>query len=189
MSKAFDDIAERQGWNAQSRETILMNYIDGDQAVDLPTYAQRVADEENGIEHDGKAVPDFRMDVLGEYQGNAYPERAEYRVVIAPNPAGTLTFLVEDSGGYKVAQPLELTEELIDGIRTMASTDHSLAAYEDDWELPAGMDRHITWMLQTDLEHLVVLDESRIDHVVEWLDYADGTKTWDWDEMGEEWLG
>lgn len=185
MSKTFDEIAAEQGWNSDSREQILREFISTG-GTDLDDYALKRAFEENGV--DGKAVPDFSMEVYGEFQGNAYPERTEYRIVIAPNPAGTYTFLVEDTGGYAVAQPLELTAELIDGIRTMSSTDHSLAGYEDDWAIPDGMDRQISWTLQTNLEHLVVLTETQIDWIVEWLDYADGTKTWDWDEMGEEWV-
>jgi hypothetical protein len=186
--KTFDDIAQAQGWNAQSRESILMMFIDGDQDMGLVAFAQARADEENGVEHEGKAVPDFQMDVRGEYQGNAYPESAEYRIVIAPNPAGTFTFLVEDSGGYSVAEPLEIGEDLIDGIRTIRSTDHGLGAYEDDWTLPVGLDRQISWTLQTELAHYVVLTETQIDWISEWLDYADGTKTWDWAEQGEEWI-
>jgi hypothetical protein len=184
----FDSIAEIQGWNADSREQVLRSYIDSDMTLSLAQFARNVADEENGVEHGGKAVPDFQMDVRGEYQGNAYPETAEYRVRIVQDRTDQMVMSVEDSGGHLVGSPLDLDEALIDGIRSMASTDHSLSAYEDDWDIPAGMDRHLTWLLQTDLDHCVVLDESRIDHIVDWLDYADGTKTWDWAEQGEEWL-
>jgi hypothetical protein len=47
-TETFAEVAERQGWNADSRESVMMQYIDGDQATDLPTYAARVAAIENG---------------------------------------------------------------------------------------------------------------------------------------------
>ena len=67
----------------------------------------------------------------------------------------------------------------------MASTDHGLGAYEDDWTLPEGMSRGIYWVLQTDMDHYVQLGPDGIDQIADWLAYVWGDKTWDWATDGE----
>ena len=186
MSKAFDDIAKAQGWNAQSRETVLMTYIDGDQAVDLPTYAQRVADEENGIEHEGKAVPDFKSHGTGEYYGNAYPEQFEYTLRCSENADEQFVLVAEDNSGGEIVS-VTFTDEDADGIQRMATTDHGLGAYEDDWQIPPGMNRVLTWDISDNPEYGLVLNESQITELGHWLTYALGETKWDWDTQGEEW--
>ena len=130
------------------------------------------------------ALPDFQMDVRGEYQGNPFPEPAEYRVIMAQDPVDGIQFLVQDSGGFTVAQPLALDDGLIEGITWMANTNHDLGGYQDDWSLPAGMDRQLVWTLQTDLDHYVQLTEDQIDQVAAWLRFATGEDEW---TGGEDW--
>ena len=182
----FDEIAERQGWNADSREGVLREFIDGG-FTDLDEFAQRRADEENAMAGGlpgGMLVPNLKMDVTGEYSGNAYPEEAEYRIVIEfhDHDEGWL-MEVEHASGAKVGGTA-LTPEIVDGIVSMAQIDHGLGGYEDDWEIPAGMDRHIEWVLQTDMPHYVRLDESQIDEIAAWLRFATGAEEW---TGGSEW--
>jgi hypothetical protein len=136
----------------------------------------------------GRLVPDLTMEVVGEFGGDAYPRQYEYEVRLAHDPADGVQMLVTDSGGAPIAQPLVLDDATIDGIISMSSIDHDLSGYEDDWTLPVGMQRVLTWMLQTDMDHTVELDASQIDQIAEWLTYATGEKTWNWDEQGEEWV-
>jgi hypothetical protein len=134
-----------------------------------------------------RLVPDFSMDVAGEYGGNAYPEQREYRVTMAHDPTDGAQMLVVDSGGAFVAEPLVITPELADGITSMATTNHDLDGYRDDWTLPDGMGRSLSWMLQTDIDDTIELGEHQIEQIADWLDYATGAKTWDWVSDGEEW--
>jgi hypothetical protein len=184
--KTFDDIAAAQGWNSDSRETVLRSFIDRNPRTDetLAQFAQAIADEENGV----TALPHLEMDVPGEYSGNAYPERHEYRIkmVVAPDsPADEPRFLldVQDHNGSDVGQQ-EFGPEEAEGIIKMASTDQDIGGYEDDWKFPAGMLRALTWTLQTDMDHEVVLNESHVDEVAAWLRYATGEETWD---GGDSW--
>jgi hypothetical protein len=132
-----------------------------------------------------RLVPDFSMDVSGEYTGNPYPEQREYRITMAHDPTDGAQMLVVDSGGAFVAEPLMITPELAEGIGWMAHTNHDLGAYEDDWTLPTGMGRTLSWTLDTDGDILIVLSEGQITEVADWLEYATGEKTWDWAEQGE----
>jgi len=129
------------------------------------------------------ALPRLEMDVLGSYEGNAYPEQAEYRIVMTRDDS--ISFDVEDSSGSPVAPTLVLTEELADGIICMAGTDHSLSGYEDDWALPAGLDRQISWTLQTNLDVSIVLRSDHLDEIAAWLRYAIGEDVWDGDDEWE----
>jgi hypothetical protein len=182
MSKTFDDIAAAQGWNADSREQILREFIDGGY-LDLDDYAQKRAFEENeGSEFaqpPSPSLPDFSMDVVGEYTGNAYPEQTEYRIHMAQetDPDKPVVLWVEHSSGARVGQTWFSPAD-IDGITSMASIDHSLSGYEDDWSLPSGMDRQLIWTLQTDLPHYVRLDAGNINEIAVWLGYATGENEW-----------
>lgn len=180
----FDDIAAKQGWNADSREQILREFIDSGW-TDLDDFARKRALEENemaGVH----SLPEFKMDVRGEYSANAYPEEAEYRVHMAQEDDDAehpVVLWVESSSGERVGQAW-FSEAEIDGITSMATVDHGLGGYEDDWLLPAGMDRQIVWTLQTDLPHYVRLDSSQIDEVAAWLRFATGDEEW---TGGDEW--
>jgi hypothetical protein len=182
MAKTFDDIAAEQGWNADSREQVLRDFIDGGY-TDLDDYALKRAFEENedtsGMQPPNPTLPEFRMDVVGEYQGNAYPEPREYRVTMTREDS--LQFFVEDAGGYIVSEPLTLDDDLVEGITWMAHTEHGLSGYEDDWRIPSGMNRVLTWVLPTQADHYVRLDESQIEQVAAWLDYATGESTYEGD--------
>lgn len=48
VPKTFDEIAAAQGWNADSQNTILRDYIAGPKMVTLDEYARHRADVENG---------------------------------------------------------------------------------------------------------------------------------------------
>ena len=124
-------------------------------------------------------MPDFRMDVTGEYGGNAYPEQREYRVTIMQrSDKETYYLLVEDSGGGEVGEYV-FAATVADGIIDMATRDHSLGGFEDDWDLPDGMDRALTWDLPTnDNDVLVRLDQHHIDSIAEWLRFATGIDTY-----------
>ena len=63
-----------------------------------------------------RLVPDFALQLTGEYQGNAYPDQREYEVRLAHDPTDGVQMLVTDSGGAPVAEPLVITEEMVDGI-------------------------------------------------------------------------
>lgn len=132
-----------------------------------------------------RMVPDFSMDVVGEYTGNPYPEQREYRVTMAHDPGDGIQLLVVDSGGAPVAKPLTITEELADGITSMATTNHDLDGYADDWALPTGMGRSLSWTLQTDLDCDIRLSEGQISEIGDWLLYATGERDWDWTTQGE----
>jgi hypothetical protein len=133
-----------------------------------------------------RLVPDLSMDVTGEYQGNAYPEQREYRVTLAHDPGDGIQMLVTDSGGAPVAKPLLVTPELAEGVISMADIDHDLSAYDDDWTLPSGMMRSLSWTLQTDMDCEITLDQGQINTIAEWLRYATGERDWDWTTQGEE---
>ena len=130
------------------------------------------------------SVPDFQRDLPGEYHGNAYPEQRLYRIRIKPGEDGTFVLTVEDTGGTLVGTPQVFDEALVEGIQWMASTNHGLDGYEDDWSLPVGMTRQLLWVLPTDISHQIVLDEGHVDEIDEWFDYALGRKVW---TGGEEW--
>lgn len=131
-------------------------------------------------------VPEFRLDIHGEYYGNAYPETAEFTVRAVAQPgqdAGYLITVETSDGG--VLGVVALTEAEADGVQKVAMTDHSLNAYGDDWIFPDGIDRVATWdLVPADGEYRVVLSEGQIHEFSQWLDYASGQKTWD---GGEEW--
>lgn len=129
-------------------------------------------------------VPPLSKDVTGQCYGGAFWSEADYRVTMARGEGGSISLNVEDSGGALVARTLFFDEELIEGIDKVAHTDHGLSGYEDDWKIPAGMGRVLTWTLQTDINHEVVLNEADIDEVAAWLEYAIGEKVWD---GGEDW--
>ena len=132
-------------------------------------------------------LPPFQMGVTGEYSGNSYPEQREYRVTMTQDPTDGIQLNVEDTGGFPVAEPLHITPELIDGITWMALTNHSLDGYEDDWTLPAGMDRVMTWDLQTHADVYISLSEPEIGEIAEWLRYASGED--EYNGNPDEWEG
>jgi hypothetical protein len=180
--KTFDDVAEAQGWDVRSREIVMQGFIASHpHGGDLVAYAQSRADEEN----ETTALPNLQMDLEGKYNGGQYWNPAEYRVQMAveDDVEKPVVLWVEDTAGNRVGQAWFGPEE-IDGIICMASTDHTLSGYSDDWKLPDGLDRQISWVLQTDMDHEVVLDESQIDEIAAWLRFATGEETWD---GGEDW--
>jgi hypothetical protein len=128
-------------------------------------------------------LPDLQMDVTGEYQGNAYPETHEYRITMKRDDDQFLMD-IEDTIGMSLGTTAFSAEE-VDGITEMAMRDHSLSGYEDDWTIPEGMERVITWVLPTDADHYIVLNESQIDEVAAWLRHATGEDTW---TGGEDWV-
>lgn len=145
--------------------------------------------ETSGVEIDlsepeGKRVPDFSMDVTGEYLGNAYPQAAEYRVTLTILGTGTDFGLVVENSSGGVVNSVTLSEEDADGIEKVATTMHGLEVYEDDWQIPSGIDRAVSWDL-SDAENYIRLDEGQISEINNWLRYAVGDKTWNWDEQGE----
>ena len=127
-------------------------------------------------------VPNLQMDVVGEYLANAYSETRDYRIHLKPHQHG-YRLMVEDSGGGIIWMSF-LTDEDVDGLQRMASTDHSLSGYEDDWKIPEGMERVLTWVVLDDNTHFVRLNSGQIDEVAEWFEYATGEKVWD---GGDEW--
>jgi len=128
-------------------------------------------------------LPSLSMDVTGHYVGDAYPHEADYRVRLKEQQH-VYHLIVEDSGGFRVGE-MVLDEALVDGIQRMASTDHSLSGYEDDWKIPDGMGRTLVWTLPTKgTDHYVELDDGQIDEVAAWLRFATGEEVWD---GGEEW--
>jgi hypothetical protein len=124
------------------------------------------------------ALPRLEMDVAGEYSGNAYPEAEEYRVHMRPMIGGERFLLTVEnaSGGEINSVPLSMAE--VDGIQKVASTDHGLDVYEDDWTIPVNIERSIHWDLG-DAENFVRLNEAHIDEIAAWLRYATGEETWD----------
>ena len=181
ISREGGEVGDLQGL-VDERE-VELDWVGSLNGADVPIKV-RLAEPEP---EDSRMVPDFSMDVAGEYGGNAYPEQREYEVRLAHDPADGIQMLVTDSGGAFVAEPLVITEELADGITSMATTNHDLDGYRDDWALPDGMGRSLSWMLQTDLEVTIELGEHQIEQIADWLDYATGAKTWDWVSDGEEW--
>ena len=83
MSKTFDEIAAEQGWNADSREQILREFI-ASGGTDLDDYALKRAFEENGVEHEGRLVPDF----VGSGSGNYYVNDKCTGAVVGQQPFG-----------------------------------------------------------------------------------------------------
>jgi hypothetical protein len=124
-------------------------------------------------------LPDFVMDITGEYTGNAYPEQREYRVTIHAVDTEVWRLAIEDSGGFEVGSTV-ITFALADGIFKAAGTDHSLDAYGSDWTFPEGMERTIEWVLPTDDTDIYVrLNADQIDMVSDWLRYATGLDEYD----------
>jgi len=133
-------------------------------------------------------LPAFSKDIRGEYFGGAFWDSDDYRVhIVALDGTGTQFLLtVETSDGGEVGQT-ELSRDEVDGILKMASTDHDISGYEDDWTFPAGMVRVLTWTLQTDINHTVVLNEADIDEVAAWFRYAIGEDEWTGGSEWSEW--
>lgn len=188
--KTFDQIATEQGWNADSRETVLRTYISLDsdtKPASLEEFAQSVADTENaGSEFSTPVlkVPPFQMDVVGEYTGNAYPRTEEYRVhMIEEVGTDNCLLSIEDNAGNEVIDTLTITPELADGIISMSQIDHGLGGYEDDWTLPPGMDRRINWDLGSG-DTFISLSSGHITEIAAWLRFATGEEDWD---GGDEW--
>jgi hypothetical protein len=129
-------------------------------------------------------LPDLQMDVTGRYNGGAYWNAAEYRVLAREaDDTGTYAVVVEDTSGSIVGEQVlsaEQSRDLID----VASRDHSLSGFDDDWDLPAGIERRIEWVLQTNMDHEIVLTSDQIDEVAMWLRFATGEEVWD---GGDEW--
>ena len=145
-------------------DRVLITAADGTEtSLDRDTVVERVF-----------PLPAFQMDVTGEYLGNAYPEQQEYRVRITALEGERFQLTVEDASGTVVGGGEEFGFDVAEGIQKVASTDHGLSFYEDDWKLPAGMDRMITWTLPTFTDVHVELNESQIDQVSHWLNYALG---------------
>lgn len=126
------------------------------------------------------ALPDLQMDVTGEYSGNAYPETHEYRIGLARVEGPQFRLWAEDTGGGVIGE--YLFDEVIaeDGIIAMASINHGLDGYEDDWHLPDGMYRTLGWAIpNTPPDVRIAIDESGIDQVATWLRFALGLATYD----------
>lgn len=177
------EFTAKQGWNLDTRYDLVTRYIDmlggSERPPSFEDFLKGIANEENGV----TKVPDLSMDVRGEYSGNAYPEQKEYRISMTVLDSGDFRLVVEDAAGGIVGS-MTMDDEVAEGIDRMATTDHGLGAYEDDWKLPAGMDRALEWTLQTDMEHEVRLDQTGIDEIAAWLRYATGEMDWD---GGEDW--
>lgn len=124
-------------------------------------------------------LPDLQMDLTGRYNGGAYWNEAEYRVIAREaDDIGTYAIVVEDTAGNVVGEQVlsaEQTADLID----VASRDHSLSGFDDDWDLPRGIERRIEWVLQTNMDHEIVLTSDQIDEVAMWLRYATGVAEYD----------
>jgi hypothetical protein len=130
-------------------------------------------------------LPALVKDVSGQYYGGAFWDSADYRVKIVTLDGSGENFrmTVESASGSEVGT-YEFGKAEADGITRMASTDHDLGAYEDDWAIPLGMRRTLSWTLPTTDDHLVVVEQDVIDEIADWLEYATGAKTWD---GGEDW--
>jgi hypothetical protein len=177
--KTFDEIAAEQGWNADSREAILKEFI-ASGGADLDDYALKRAFEEN----ETGGLPDLQIDITGEYYGNAYPENREFRVRLTVDPSDAVVLHLEDSNGYPVVDAITISEEEADGIQKVATTSHSLDVYEDDWKIPVGIERTVCWTLG-DAEVSVRLDESKIDEIATWLRFAVGDEEYTGGEVWE----
>jgi hypothetical protein len=130
-------------------------------------------------------LPDFVKDVSGQYYGGAFWDSADYRVIIqiADDAGKNFRMTVETASGG-VAGEYEFGMAEAEGIARMASMDHDLGGYEDDWTIPIGMRRTLSWTLPTTDDHLVTIDQDVIEEIAAWLEYATGEKTWD---GGEDW--
>jgi hypothetical protein len=170
MSKTFDEIAAEQGWNSDSREQILREFI-ATGGTDLDDYALKRAFEENETTTSG--LPDLTMDITGEYTGNAYPEAAEFRVRLAIMVPGDRYLLTVETADGTEIDTVPLSDEDADGIAKVASTSHSLDVYDGDWKIPVGIERTVHWDL-SDAEHFVRLNEQEIDEIAQWLRFATG---------------
>jgi hypothetical protein len=99
-------------------------------------------------------------------------------MVKARVPGESFYLRIEDSGGAEVGEYI-FDADVADGIICMASTDHDLTGYEDDWSLPTGMIRTLAWDLPTaDQDVEVRLSQDRIDLIAQWLRYATGVETY-----------
>jgi hypothetical protein len=125
-------------------------------------------------------LPAFQKDVAGQYYGGAFWDSDDFRVKIVTldGTGETFRMSIETSDGTEVGE-YEFDMYAAEGIARMASTDHGLGAYEDDWTIPPGMRRMLTWTLPTSEGYLVVVDEDVIEEINAWLEYATGEKTWD----------
>ncbi len=130
-------------------------------------------------------LPALVKDVSGQYYGGAFWDSADYRIKIVTLDGSGENFrmTVESASGGEVGT-YEFGLAEAEGIARMASTDHGLGAYEDDWTIPSGMGRTLSWSLPTVMDHLVVLEQDVIDEIADWLEYATGQKTW---TGGDEW--
>lgn len=124
-------------------------------------------------------LPRFQKDLVGTYDGSIYSMPTELRVLLAEDPHG-FRLTVETGIGVEVGnQALTMVEA--EGIIKMASTDHDIGVYEDDWTFPVGMRRVLTWTLETDSNYHLVLNEADIDEVATWLRYATGEEQYEGD--------
>lgn len=164
----FDEIAAAQGWNADSREQILRDFIDtGGQ--DLDDYAQKRAFEENEESKDihvtvvRPPVPAFTQDVTGKYFGGAYWNDADYRVTVETDDT-TENFLlrVEDSSGAEITE-VAFNDTQADRLRDVARTSEEA----DDEGL--GLSREIHWHVGDDRNE-VDLDMNFLEALAEWID-------------------
>jgi hypothetical protein len=137
-----------------------------------------------GLPLKGITVPPLQMDVTGEYQGNAYPEAQELRIHMTILGTGEdFGLVVEDNAGG-VINSVTISEAEADGIQKVASTEHSLAVYEDDWKMPPGIERTVQWDLGSGDTYLV-LSSGHIDEIAAWLRFATGEEEWDGGEVWE----
>jgi len=127
-------------------------------------------------------LPAFSKDVTGQTYGGAFWDSTEFRIKIRTLIGDHERFLmtVETSEGTEVNQTF-ITLAEADGIDRMATTDHGLSGYEDDWAIPMGMRRTLSWDLPVDEGHLVTLEQDAIDEIAAWLRYATGEETYDGD--------
>src|SRR3954463_5179378 len=131
-------------------------------------------------------VPDLEMTVTGSYEGNSSPAPVEYLVSLTVLGTGEDFGLVVRPTAGTVVDPDTLDVAAAEGVIRMASTDHGLSGYEDDWTIPRGMDRALTWNVGSGHD-VVMLTEGQINEVAQWLRFATGEDTWDWAEHGKDW--
>jgi hypothetical protein len=117
-------------------------------------------------------MPDLQMDVTGTYIGNPFPEQEDYRILLQPY-LHEFALTVESTSGT-VLGDMTITKELADGIIGMAGIDHGLDGYQDDWVLPTGLDRVMTWTIPAGSDNWIRLDEAQIDEIADWLRCATG---------------
>jgi hypothetical protein len=178
--------AAQQARDAQTREGTTATVFEVAQQIG-ERFGEPVTVDLDEEQPDERLVPDFQMDVAGEYGGNAYPESHGLRIGITVLGTGEDFGLTVETEGGDVVGSMTISLDEADGIIRMGTTDHSLSGYEDDWKIPGGMERTIEWVLPTDMNYTVILNANQIDEVAEWFSYATGEKTWDWAEQGEEW--